>query len=33
VVLCLFTTKSPELEDPDLLERRIEEASRYVHVD
>ena len=28
VVLGLITTKEPDLEDPDLLKRRIEEASR-----
>ena len=33
VVLGLVTTKRPELEDPDVLVRRIEEASRYVDVD
>jgi 5-methyltetrahydropteroyltriglutamate--homocysteine methyltransferase len=33
VVLGLVTTKSPRLEDPDLLKRRIEEASRYVDID
>jgi 5-methyltetrahydropteroyltriglutamate--homocysteine methyltransferase len=33
VVLGLVTTKKPELEDGDLLKRRIEEASRYVDVD
>ena len=33
VVLGLVTTKKPELEDRDLLKRRIEEASRYVDVD
>ena len=33
VVLGLVTTKRPELEDPDTLVRRIEEASRYVDVD
>jgi 5-methyltetrahydropteroyltriglutamate--homocysteine methyltransferase len=33
VVLGLVTTKRPELEDKDLLKRRIEEASRYVDVD
>jgi 5-methyltetrahydropteroyltriglutamate--homocysteine methyltransferase len=27
------TTKRPELEDKDLLKRRIEEASQYVDVD
>jgi 5-methyltetrahydropteroyltriglutamate--homocysteine methyltransferase len=30
VVLGLVTTKRPELEDADLLKRRIEEASKYV---
>jgi methionine synthase II (cobalamin-independent) len=30
VVLGLVTTKSGELEDPDALKRRIEEASRFV---
>jgi 5-methyltetrahydropteroyltriglutamate--homocysteine methyltransferase len=30
VVLGLVTTKRGELEDPDTLKRRIEEASRYV---
>ena len=30
VVLGLVTTKRPELEDPDNLRRRIEEAARYV---
>ena len=30
VVLGLVTTKSPALEDPDLLKRRIEEASQHV---
>jgi 5-methyltetrahydropteroyltriglutamate--homocysteine methyltransferase len=33
VVLGLVTTKKPELEDKDMLKRRIEEASRYVDVD
>jgi len=33
VVLGLVTTKKPELEDRDLLKRRIEEASRYVDVE
>jgi 5-methyltetrahydropteroyltriglutamate--homocysteine methyltransferase len=33
VVLGLVTTKRPELEDRDLLKRRIEEASRYVDID
>lgn len=30
VVLGLITTKQPELEDPDQLKRRIEEASTYI---
>ena len=30
VVLGLVTTKSPELEDKDLLKRRIEEATEFV---
>ena len=30
VVLGLLTTKTGALEDPDLLKRRIEEASRHV---
>jgi 5-methyltetrahydropteroyltriglutamate--homocysteine methyltransferase len=33
VVLGLVTTKRGELEDADLLKRRIEEASRHVDVD
>jgi methionine synthase II (cobalamin-independent) len=33
VVLGLVTTKRPELEDKDMLKRRIEEASKYVDVD
>jgi 5-methyltetrahydropteroyltriglutamate--homocysteine methyltransferase len=33
VVLGLVTTKRPELEDKDVLKRRIEEASRHVDVD
>ncbi|MEO6858793.1 MAG: 5-methyltetrahydropteroyltriglutamate--homocysteine S-methyltransferase [Solirubrobacteraceae bacterium] len=33
VVLGLVTTKSPRLEDPDLLKRRIEEASAFVDID
>ena len=33
VVLGLVTTKKPELEDKDLLKRRIEEASQYVDID
>jgi 5-methyltetrahydropteroyltriglutamate--homocysteine methyltransferase len=30
VVLGLVTTKSPQLESPDLLKRRIEEASQFI---
>jgi 5-methyltetrahydropteroyltriglutamate--homocysteine methyltransferase len=33
VVLGLVTTKKPELEDRDLLKRRIEEASQFVDVE
>ncbi len=33
VVLGLVTTKRPELEDADVLVRRIEEASQYVDID
>jgi methionine synthase II (cobalamin-independent) len=33
VVLGLVTTKRPQLEDKDMLKRRIEEASQYVDVD
>ena len=33
VVLGLVTTKRPQLEDPDRLKRRIEEASRYIDAD
>jgi 5-methyltetrahydropteroyltriglutamate--homocysteine methyltransferase len=33
VVLGLVTTKRPQLEDKDLLKRRIDEASRYVPLD
>jgi 5-methyltetrahydropteroyltriglutamate--homocysteine methyltransferase len=33
VVLGLVTTKSGELEEPDALKRRIDEASRYVPLD
>jgi len=33
VVLGLVTTKHGELEDKDLLKRRIEEAARHVDVD
>jgi len=33
VVLGLVTTKHGELEDKDVLKRRIDEASRYVDLD
>ena len=33
VVLGLVTTKRPELEDKDMLKRRIDEATRYVDLD
>jgi len=33
VVLGLITTKSPELEDKDMLKRRIDEASKYCDID
>src|ERR1700744_716853 len=33
VVLGIVTTKRPELEDKDMLKRRIEEASQYVDID
>jgi methionine synthase II (cobalamin-independent) len=33
VVLGLITTKRPELEDKDMLKRRIEEASKFIDVD
>ncbi|MGH2927312.1 MAG: 5-methyltetrahydropteroyltriglutamate--homocysteine S-methyltransferase, partial [Solirubrobacteraceae bacterium] len=33
VVLGLVTSKRPQLEDRDLLKRRIEEASRFVDID
>src|SRR5579884_2572632 len=33
VVLGLVTTKRGELEDPDMLKRRIKEASQYVDID
>ena len=33
VVLGLVTTKKGDLEDKDLLKRRIEEASQFVDVD
>jgi 5-methyltetrahydropteroyltriglutamate--homocysteine methyltransferase len=33
IVLGLVSTKTPELESPDLLKKRIDEASRYVPLD
>ena len=33
VVLGLVTTKSPRLEDPELLKRRIDEAAQHVALD
>lgn len=33
VVLGLITSKSPELEDPDVVEARIREATQYVPLD
>jgi 5-methyltetrahydropteroyltriglutamate--homocysteine methyltransferase len=33
VVLGLISSKKPQLEDPDVLVRRIDEASRYVALD
>jgi 5-methyltetrahydropteroyltriglutamate--homocysteine methyltransferase len=33
VVLGLVTTKRGQLEDPDVLKRRIDEASKYVPID
>ena len=33
VVLGLVTTKTPQLEDPDALRRRVDEAARYVDLD
>jgi 5-methyltetrahydropteroyltriglutamate--homocysteine methyltransferase len=33
VILGIVTTKRPELEDRDMLKRRIDEASRYVDID
>ncbi len=32
VILGIVTTKRPELEDKDMLKRRIEEAARYVDI-
>jgi methionine synthase II (cobalamin-independent) len=33
VVLGLITTKRPQLEDKDMLKRRIDDASKYIDVD
>ena len=33
VVLGLVTSKSPELENPDDLKRRVDEAARYIDLD
>ena len=33
VVLGLVTTKSPELEDPQMLRQRVREASAYIAMD
>jgi 5-methyltetrahydropteroyltriglutamate--homocysteine methyltransferase len=33
VVLGLISTKVPRLEDPDMLARRIDEASKYVAIE
>ena len=33
VVLGLITTKSGELEDPDLIKRRIRQASAFIDLD
>jgi 5-methyltetrahydropteroyltriglutamate--homocysteine methyltransferase len=33
VVLGLVTTKRPQLEDRDLLKRRIDEATKYIDID
>jgi 5-methyltetrahydropteroyltriglutamate--homocysteine methyltransferase len=33
VVLGLVTTKRPQLEDKDMLKRRIEEASKFIDID
>ncbi len=33
VILGIVTTKRAELEDKDMLKRRIEEASQYVDID
>ena len=33
VVLGLISSKIPEIEDLDLLKRRIDEASRYIDID
>jgi 5-methyltetrahydropteroyltriglutamate--homocysteine methyltransferase len=33
VVLGLVTTKTPALEQPDALKRRVDEAAKYVDID
>jgi 5-methyltetrahydropteroyltriglutamate--homocysteine methyltransferase len=33
VVLGLISTKVPRMEDPDMLARRIDEASKYVAIE
>jgi 5-methyltetrahydropteroyltriglutamate--homocysteine methyltransferase len=33
VMLGLITTKTPELEDPDMLIRRVDEAAKYLDLD
>jgi 5-methyltetrahydropteroyltriglutamate--homocysteine methyltransferase len=33
VVLCLISSKAPELEDMDALKRRVEDATRFVDLD
>ena len=33
VVLGLITTKTPQLEDSDLLRRRIDQAAKYVPIE
>jgi 5-methyltetrahydropteroyltriglutamate--homocysteine methyltransferase len=32
-VLGLVSTKTPELEDPDVLKRRIDQAAKYVDLE
>ena len=33
VVLGLITTKTPALEDPDMLRRRVDEAAKYIDLE